>query len=581
MQGSGDVDEMCDVCSMVREGDYVVVDENGEKKSIQLARATGRLKVGKSFVPARQIIGAPYGAVFELVSDRKTLKRIERPLTDGFQLRNVIEVEKDNRDLQDLNHQNQKLTKEEIDALRQQGKGGADIISALCENSATFGEKTEFAQEKYKKRKAKKYLTLITLRRPSIRTLCDAYYEKQPLKIHNLRSDSLAIMISMANVGAGAQVLVIEDCQGLLTAAAVSRLGGHGRVCVASLDSRMPQINSVDLMNISAEGREVLRCVKLEELLNVGTRAASPKRHSTAPRGAHPTGPADDAIKEELKFVVKSEAAEEEALVGAPADWPAVKSEVLNQGGDDIPDRAHQLNGTTGPEATPGSYEQNPTVPGSPFRTSRAEIGQPLRAEMNAEKMEADRDLLAGGACSSSMHYGVQEKTVQGPGALSLRDICTKVCGVSGGPAGEVVVKSEESERCAKKRRAEALLDDEGGPSRKRRSLSASPQELQDMMARGFTSCLVANPRTSPSDVMPLVLPLLASSAPFAIYSPWLQPLAECHHLLSSTHQAVMLQLQESWMRPYQVLPGRTHPFMACSGTGGYILSGIKVTRDL
>lgn len=39
---------------------------------------------------------------------------------------------------------------------------------------------------------------------------------------------------------------------------------------------------------------------------------------------------------------------------------------------------------------------------------------------------------------------------------------------------------------------------------------------------------------------------------------------------------AVGLQLQESWWREYQVLPGRTHPTMSTSGTGGYILSGIK-----
>lgn len=42
--------------------------------------------------------------------------------------------------------------------------------------------------------------------------------------------------------------------------------------------------------------------------------------------------------------------------------------------------------------------------------------------------------------------------------------------------------------------------------------------------------------------------------------------------------EAVALQLHESWWREYQVLPGRTHPEMSTSGTGGYILSGIKVS---
>ena len=48
-------------------------------------------------------------------------------------------------------------------------------------------------------------------------------------------------------------------------------------------------------------------------------------------------------------------------------------------------------------------------------------------------------------------------------------------------------------------------------------------------------------------------------------------------NVLQVGKEAVALQLQESWWRQYQVLPGRTHPQMSTSGTGGYILSGIKV----
>lgn len=47
---------------------------------------------------------------------------------------------------------------------------------------------------------------------------------------------------------------------------------------------------------------------------------------------------------------------------------------------------------------------------------------------------------------------------------------------------------------------------------------------------------------------------------------------------LQVSKEAVALQLQESWWREYQVLPGRTHPEMMTSGTGGYVLSGIRVS---
>ena len=47
-------------------------------------------------------------------------------------------------------------------------------------------------------------------------------------------------------------------------------------------------------------------------------------------------------------------------------------------------------------------------------------------------------------------------------------------------------------------------------------------------------------------------------------------------HAVQVSKEAVALQLNESWWREYQVLPGRTHPGMMTSGTGGYVLSGTK-----
>jgi hypothetical protein len=38
-----------------------------------------------------------------------------------------------------------------------------------------------------------------------------------------------------------------------------------------------------------------------------------------------------------------------------------------------------------------------------------------------------------------------------------------------------------------------------------------------------------------------------------------------------------VVQLQESWSRDIQVLPSRTHPMMVMHGSGGYLLSGLRV----
>jgi tRNA (adenine-N(1)-)-methyltransferase non-catalytic subunit len=51
-----------------------------------------------------------------------------------------------------------------------------------------------------------------------------------------------------------------------------------------------------------------------------------------------------------------------------------------------------------------------------------------------------------------------------------------------------------------------------------------------------------------------------------------------CLWPVQKSKEAVALQLQETWWREYQVLPGRTRPSgTMISATGGYVMSGYKV----
>ena len=56
----------------------------------------------------------------------------------------------------------QTLTAEEIAAMR--GDGGTAVVEALIQNSATYHEKSRFAQDKYKRRKRKKHAPRVVLR---------------------------------------------------------------------------------------------------------------------------------------------------------------------------------------------------------------------------------------------------------------------------------------------------------------------------------------------------------------------------------------------------------------------------------
>jgi tRNA (adenine-N(1)-)-methyltransferase non-catalytic subunit len=70
-----------------------------------------------------------------------------------------------------------------------------------------------FSQEKFVRKKSKKYFPYVMIRRPSIRLLSQIYYANDPMKIMNMRIDSLAQMLNLANVRAGANYMVLLEHQ--------------------------------------------------------------------------------------------------------------------------------------------------------------------------------------------------------------------------------------------------------------------------------------------------------------------------------------------------------------------------------
>ena len=57
-------------------------------------------------------------------------------------------VAKDNRDIVDRNS-SQKLSREEIEAMRDSGTSGEAVMAALIQNSDTFAKKTKFSQVRF------------------------------------------------------------------------------------------------------------------------------------------------------------------------------------------------------------------------------------------------------------------------------------------------------------------------------------------------------------------------------------------------------------------------------------------------
>jgi hypothetical protein len=124
---------------------------------------------------------------------------------------------------------------------------------------------------------------------------------------------------------------------------------------------------------------------------------------------------------------------------------------------------------------------------------------------------------------------------------------------------------------------------------------------------------LIVSTLLEPASVLKTMVPLLAGSAPVVVYSPTVESLVELTDMystarrtafinkkrelesqssegeavdLSSLHEEFVVDptillpptLQTSRVRPWQVLPGRTHPLMTGrGGAEGYLFHGIRV----
>lgn len=210
----------------INEGDYVVLKRGGVYKSVQIITKK-KIIFEKQWMFLDAVIGELYGSAFEVDAGGKLcLKKPKHVEGDPSENR---EAGQDNRHIVD-DGRSQKLTRDDIESLKEQGVKGQEIIQQLIDNSTTFRDKTEFAQEKYIKKKKKKYESIITVLKPTSRILAMMYHGREPGKVCHLRYDTLAQMLTLGNIHAGSKILVFETCAGLVLGSVMERMGGHGSV---------------------------------------------------------------------------------------------------------------------------------------------------------------------------------------------------------------------------------------------------------------------------------------------------------------------------------------------------------------
>jgi tRNA (adenine-N(1)-)-methyltransferase non-catalytic subunit len=107
-----------------------------------------------------------------------------------------------------------------------------------------------------------------------------------------------------------------------------------------------------------------------------------------------------------------------------------------------------------------------------------------------------------------------------------------------------------------------------------------TPLEVKGLLLSRPCDCVILATRYDPTPTLARLLPHLAPSCPFVVYSEFIEPLALCFHEIQEQGLAINIRLSDTWTRGYQVLPGRTHPNMTMSQSGGFILTGIKLDPE-
>ena len=149
------------------------------------------VKLHRKHYPVSDLIGHPYGTVFEVQG--RHLVPVDSPLlpiddADGIYFyvddKHVVDVndENDNRDLVD-DGSHQTLQQEEIEQMRKDGVSGKEIIQELASSSVSFETKTDFSKKKYLRKKSEKYIPRCMLVEANAQTVCEQQFQKLPVKI--------------------------------------------------------------------------------------------------------------------------------------------------------------------------------------------------------------------------------------------------------------------------------------------------------------------------------------------------------------------------------------------------------------
>ena len=224
-----------------------------ESKYFFIRNIKEKIRFKNKLIPLQSLIGKKYGSIFELVAGELKLLDKKPCFDDLLNEKDFNEegdVIGDNREIQDGNDA-QELSSDQIQQMKKNGATGEQIIREVIKNSKSWKKKAIFSQQKYIKKKIEKHLIIINLIKSSPSNLINAFFSQSPHKVANLRNDSLAYLLTIANLKANSKLLTIDESNGVLLGSILYRTNNCASILNLHFDKFCPKYPAVNLFNVS------------------------------------------------------------------------------------------------------------------------------------------------------------------------------------------------------------------------------------------------------------------------------------------------------------------------------------------
>ncbi|CAI8491860.1 unnamed protein product [Hanseniaspora opuntiae] len=239
---------------------------------------------------SKDIIGYPYGTVFDIEYDEKNDKTdvvlnhnftkkskkeqqhqpgvIKPRLNDTAQTLEVTEDillesfnSESNKLLIDKGSEAQKLKTSDIELLKQNNVNTSKIIKNIITNHENFNFKTKQSQEKYLVRKFKKFSKCFKVERCSPQNILKFLMDKNDMiRINDISLESMGLQLNLSNIQSNGNYLLMDETGGFLIYSVLERMYGgreddetkNGTITVIT-ETEHPQLDLLKYSNYSDE----------------------------------------------------------------------------------------------------------------------------------------------------------------------------------------------------------------------------------------------------------------------------------------------------------------------------------------